>query len=614
MAARGQKTTNIWVARIIPVLLIGIIGYSAYVITKVIALDYLINPPPDFLVKPRPGSAAAILLFYYLLLIPLLVCYARLIQTIITNPGYVPRGAAWYQQHKEKAASSGRHSSGHHSRRVSTPHLTEKPLHSWQGGTQDLESGGSNHSSLTTAKNHAKQTYNHSHSPGIPFWQRDIFVCNPDGRPAFCSSCLTHKPDRTHHCSEVDRCVLKMDHFCPWVGGIVSETSFKAFIQFLVYAALFCVMVLTTISVFIAERRRIDRGFLDVHYFLLLGLSALFLLFSLGMAGSSIQLSLINSTTIENLNRRSKVWFLAILIPRGKDGTLPPPPPPSMGRQGGVTAPRFQTITYPRPVEEEQFLIEQAQGQGRGQSNLPLPITNPAIAPSSTATSPRTFAIVSTQPGENPFDIGPRANICEVMGYSLSEWLFPIKPSPCADHRGRVSAFRMNEGLVRRLQEENGLIETRRCKRSRGSRESENESGVGSRSEDGSGMENYGSRSRKKGRDEKARQTDHEHPAWPVCVIHRAAASSTSRVLTTQSAMGFILLSPSFIHTPESDTSLLSYTIYWGRRILDTLDIAKALNESSGFGLGFLFCLKFACLGRVQVRVAGFMHNSLTRS
>jgi palmitoyltransferase len=47
-----------------------------------------------------------------------------------------------------------------------------------------------------------------------------------------------------------------MDHFCPWVGGIVSETSFKYFIQFLAYAAFFCIMVLTTMAVFIAERRR----------------------------------------------------------------------------------------------------------------------------------------------------------------------------------------------------------------------------------------------------------------------------------------------------------------------------------------------------------------------
>ncbi len=496
MAARNHKATNTWVARIIPVILIGLVGYSAYVITKVVAIDYLINPSPDLLVQPRSGSAAAILLFYYLLLIPLLVCYARLIQTIITNPGYVPRSEAWYLQRKEEAAGKESFNRSHHGRRRSAPRSTEKPSplpQSWPAGIQDLESGRSNHSSLTSTNKHASH-YSHyrNQSTDLPFWQRDIFVCNPDGRPPFCSTCLTHKPDRTHHCSEVDRCVLKMDHFCPWVGGIVSETSFKFFIQFLVYAALFCIMVLTTIAVFIVERRRINTGFLDVHYYLILGLSALFLLFTLGMAGSSIQLALVNSTTVENLNRRSKVWFLAVLIPRTADGRLPAPPAPRQGATG--TEPRFQTITYPRPAEEEQFLIHQAQNPGQTNLSPPSSTTNPATS----QPQPRTFAILSTTPGENPFDIGPYDNIRQVMGYSVAEWISPIKQSPCADHRSRVSAFRMNDGLVRRLKEERGLVDVHaEGKRGEGStarrsrrRGSVNGTGSGS----GSAAEDYGSR------------------------------------------------------------------------------------------------------------------------
>src|SRR5436853_5036471 len=72
------------------------------------------------------------------------------------------------------------------------------------------------------------------------FWLRDVFISNYDGRPPFCSTCLNFKPDRAHHSSEINRCISKMDHFCPWVGGIVSETSIKFFIQFCFFAALFC--------------------------------------------------------------------------------------------------------------------------------------------------------------------------------------------------------------------------------------------------------------------------------------------------------------------------------------------------------------------------------------
>lgn len=61
-------------------------------------------------------------------------------------------------------------------------------------------------------------------SPGLElFYSKDVFVCEVDGRPKWCSSCKQWKPDRSHHSSELGRCVRKMDHLCPWVGGMVAE-------------------------------------------------------------------------------------------------------------------------------------------------------------------------------------------------------------------------------------------------------------------------------------------------------------------------------------------------------------------------------------------------------
>ena len=61
-------------------------------------------------------------------------------------------------------------------------------------------------------------------SPGLEsFYSRDIFVCEGDGRPKWCHDCGQWKPDRASHSREIDRCVRKMDHFCPWVGGMVAE-------------------------------------------------------------------------------------------------------------------------------------------------------------------------------------------------------------------------------------------------------------------------------------------------------------------------------------------------------------------------------------------------------
>lgn len=54
-------------------------------------------------------------------------------------------------------------------------------------------------------------------SPGLElFYTKDVFVCEMDGRPKWCSHCANWKPDRAHHCSDSGRCILKMDHFCPW--------------------------------------------------------------------------------------------------------------------------------------------------------------------------------------------------------------------------------------------------------------------------------------------------------------------------------------------------------------------------------------------------------------
>jgi len=56
----------------------------------------------------------------------------------------------------------------------------------------------------------------------------------------FCQKCKQLKPPRAHHCSICDRCVLKMDHHCPWVGGCVGFENHKHFLQFLFYTFIGC--------------------------------------------------------------------------------------------------------------------------------------------------------------------------------------------------------------------------------------------------------------------------------------------------------------------------------------------------------------------------------------
>ncbi|KAL4911696.1 DHHC palmitoyltransferase-domain-containing protein [Aspergillus aurantiobrunneus] len=258
MARHPNRRINLAVARVIPVVLFGIIIYACYAITKPLCIDYLIDPLPEYARPSRIGAGAAIIAIFYVLLLLVIITYLRLLYNVVWNPDFLPRSStAAPEQH-----STFRHSQ-EHPRRKRKGHRKTKPTEISDKPEGDVE-----------------RALDYNAGPlMIPwdiaglenFYKKDVFVCQPDGRPIYCSKCCHFKPDRTHHCREVDRCVQKMDHFCPWVGGVVSEKSFKFFIQFVFYTTLLCTFLLIVCAFFTAERRR-ETGDVNPHWAIGIGL------------------------------------------------------------------------------------------------------------------------------------------------------------------------------------------------------------------------------------------------------------------------------------------------------------------------------------------------------
>lgn len=74
----------------------------------------------------------------------------------------------------------------------------------------------------------------------------------------YCTICEGYKAPRSHHCRKCGRCVMKMDHHCPWLNGVciciciystgttISKTPFSNIHFFLSYSV--SVGIITLIS------------------------------------------------------------------------------------------------------------------------------------------------------------------------------------------------------------------------------------------------------------------------------------------------------------------------------------------------------------------------------
>ncbi|CAN0370544.1 unnamed protein product, partial [Laminaria digitata] len=120
--------------------------------------------------------------------------------------------------------------------------------------------------------------------------------------------CDAFKPPRAHHCSLCQRCIVKMDHHCPWVNNCVGVGNQKLFLLFCAYTSSLSVFALLIEGVVLLvigddgqkEACRLSPGD-HVSTVALSAMSILFGLFTCCMAFDQCQVASTNQTKIDRL-------------------------------------------------------------------------------------------------------------------------------------------------------------------------------------------------------------------------------------------------------------------------------------------------------------------------
>ena len=145
-----------------------------------------------------------------------------------------------------------------------------------------------------------------SHDPQHAQRNLSAVTVSSTGQPRYCKKCQCNKPDRTHHCSTCKRCVLKMDHHCPWLATCLGQHNYKAFVLFLIYTCFFCYVCFASTAWYVYTEilsSSMVEDFTPVNVVMLAVISGIIGIVLTGFTGWHLYLCVRGQTTIECLEK-----------------------------------------------------------------------------------------------------------------------------------------------------------------------------------------------------------------------------------------------------------------------------------------------------------------------
>ena len=265
------------------------------------------------------------------------------------------------------------------------------------------------------------------------------------GQPRYCKKCHTPKPDRTHHCSTCRRCVLKMDHHCPWLATCLGLHNYKAFVLFLTYTTIYCYICFASSARWVwsnmFEESQYLEEFAPVNIIMLAVVSGIIGLVLTAFTGWHLYLCMRGQTTIECLEKTRYLSGVRTRVERQRQGQLQPRRRSGSDGMAGTLQRagehllEFHANAVPGATRYEE-------GEEHGSPTPPSHLRGAAAESPAQQALRRTYSSLEEQRERdrydaylnereseklpNAFDLGWRRNLRHIFGPKPLLWFLPV--------------------------------------------------------------------------------------------------------------------------------------------------------------------------------------------